>query len=133
MKKYLIPFFVMVCIAGISFAEEEVKLINMNPSTGIPKWEEFCEPGYANVKKTDRNDILNIFSFVKAERVKRNYWAGRRTAFENYLNYCQSLPSETEKSSCYSDLRKAENEKNVLYKEKRNFILYENNRERHRY
>ncbi len=91
-----------------------------------PKWTEFCEMGYENAVYKDSNDIFNIFSFVKSERVKKNYWAERRVSFEKYLKSCNSLNDDA-KSACYDKLRTIENEKNDLYKIKRNQLLYENN------
>ncbi len=91
-----------------------------------PKWTDFCEIGYENAVYKDSHDIFNIFSFVKSERVKKNYWAERRVSFENYLKSCNAL-DDSAKASCYSELRNIENQKNDLYRLKRRQLLYENN------
>ena len=69
---------------------EEVKLPEKSPEAVKPlvlppKWTDFCETGYENAVYTSRDDIFNVFTFVKAERVKKNYWAERRASFESYL------------------------------------------------
>ena len=46
-------------------ASEDVK-----PLVLPPKWSDFCETGYENAVYTNRNDIFNVFTFVKSERVK---------------------------------------------------------------
>ncbi len=92
-----------------------------------PKWEEFCETGYENVNSTEKKDIFDIFSFVKSERVKKNYWASRRESFDKYLKYCNTISNETEKGVCYSELRKIENEKNDEYKIQRKELIYQHN------
>ncbi len=91
-----------------------------------PKWTDFCEAGYENAVYKNNHDVFDIFSFVKSERVKRNYWAERRVSFEKYLKTCDSL-NETAKDSCYAKLVESENQKNDLYKIKRKELLYENN------
>lgn len=116
---------------------EEVKLPEkfpeaVKPLVLPPKWTDFCETGYENAVYTSRDDIFNVFTFVKAERVKKNYWAERRTSFESYLKSCNALADDASKSACYSELRKSEEQKNDLYKLKRKQLLYENNIELNR-
>ena len=96
-----------------------------------PQWSEFCEAGYENAVYKDSHDIFNIFSFVKSERVKKNYWAERRVSFEKYLKTCENLDSSA-KSACYAKLRDMETQKNDLYKIKSRQLLYENNVDIHR-
>ncbi len=96
-----------------------------------PKWTDFCESGYENAVYKDSHDVFNIFSFVKSERVKKNYWAERRVSFENYLKTCNALDDEA-KVTCYQELTKSEEQKNDLYKLKRKQLLYENNIELNR-
>lgn len=96
-----------------------------------PKWTDFCESGYENAVYKDSHDVFNIFSFVKSERVKKNYWAERRVSFENYLKTCNALDDEA-KVTCYRELTKSEEQKNDLYKLKRKQLLYENNIELNR-
>ncbi len=96
-----------------------------------PRWSEFCEAGYENAVYKDSHDVFNIFSFVKSERVKKNYWAERRVSFEKYLKTCEVLSSDA-KSACYANLRKIESQKNELYKIKSKQLLYENNVDIHR-
>ncbi|CDE44388.1 unknown [Clostridium sp. CAG:768] len=116
---------------------EEVKLPEKSPEVVKPlvlppKWTDFCETGYENAVYTSRDDIFNVFTFVKAERVKKNYWAERRASFESYLKSCNALADDASKSACYSELRKSEEQKNDLYKLKRKQLLYENNIELNR-
>lgn len=108
--------------------EVETKEPQKNVKTLIipPKWTDFCEIGYENAVYKDSRDIFNIFSFVKSERVKKNYWAERRVSFESYLKSCNALNDDA-KASCYDELRNMENQKNDLYKLKRKQLLYENN------
>lgn len=96
-----------------------------------PKWTDFCESGYENAVYRDSHDVFNIISFVKSERLKKNYWAERRVSFENYLKTCNALDDEA-KVTCYQELTKSENQKNDLYKIKRDQLLYEDNIEIHR-
>lgn len=96
-----------------------------------PQWSDFCEAGYENAVYKDSHDIFNIFSFVKSERVKKNYWAERRVSFEKYLKTCENLDSSA-KSACYANLRDMETQKNDLYKIKSRQLLYENNVDIHR-
>ena len=116
---------------------EKVKLPSNNaevvkPLVLPPKWADFCEAGYENAVYTSHDDIFNVFTFVKAERVKKNYWAERRESFENYLKSCNALADDASKSACYAELRKSEEQKNDLYKLKRKQLLYENNIELNR-
>ena len=117
--------------------EEEVKLPEKSPEEVKslvlpPKWSDFCETGYENAVYTSRDDIFNVFTFVKAERVKKNYWAERRASFESYLKSCNALNDDASKSVCYAELKKSEEQKNDLYKLKRKQLLYENNIELNR-
>ena len=96
-----------------------------------PRWSEFCEAGYENAVYKDSHDVFNIFSFVKSERVKKNYWAERRVSFEKYLKTCEVLSSDA-KSACYANLREIESQKNELYKIKSKQLLYDNNVDIHR-
>ena len=96
-----------------------------------PRWSEFCEAGYENAVYKDSHDVFNIFSFVKSERVKKNYWAERRVSFEKYLKTCEVLSSDA-KSACYANLREKKKKKNELYKIKSKQLLYENNVDIHR-
>lgn len=107
-------------------AQAEVKALVVPP-----KWTDFCEMGYENAVYKDSQDIFNIFSFVKSERVKKNYWAERRVSFESYLKSCNALDDEA-KATCYEALKKSEEQKNDLYKLKRKQLLYENNIELNR-
>ena len=95
-----------------------------------PEWKDFCEAGYENAVYKKSNDVFNYLSFVKAERAKKNYWAQRRESFEKYLKTCNELTDES-KYACYAQLTASENNKNELYKSKREFLLYETNIERH--
>ena len=97
-----------------------------------PKWTDFCETGYENAVYTNRDDIFNVFTFVKSERVKKNYWAERRASFESYLKSCNALIDDASKATCYAELKKSEEQKNDLYKLKRKQLLYENNIELNR-
>lgn len=101
-------------------------------SLNAPKWTDFCENGYENaVYEQDNNSMWNIFSFVKTEKVKQNYWAKRRKSFESYLKNCNEL-TDNAQDACYSELVKIENEKNNLYYTKRKQLLYENNIDIHK-
>lgn len=116
---------------------EEVKLPEKSPEAVRPlvlppKWSDFCETGYENAVYTNRNDIFNLFTFVKSERVKKNYWAERRASFESYLKSCNALTEDASKATCYAELKKSEEQKNDLYKLKRKQLLYENNIELNR-
>lgn len=127
----------MLTIASVqAFSDEEIILepAEETPEAKIiespaiaPKWEEFCETGYENVNETQKKDIFDIFSFVKSERAKKNYWAGRRESFNKYLKYCNSISDETDKGVCYTELRKIEMDKNDEYKHQRKELLYQHN------
>ncbi len=104
---------------------------NLNSVIIPPKWTDFCEMGYENAVYKDSHDVFDIFSFVKSERVKKNYWAERRVSFESYLKSCNAL-SDDAKATCYEELKKSEEQKNDLYKLKRKQLLYENNVDIHR-
>ena len=110
----------------IPVLSEDIQLINPQ-ATLPPKWADFCETGYENAVYKDRNDIFNVFTYVKSERAKTNYWAERRVSFEKYLKSCNSLSDKESQSTCYAELKKSETEKNDLYKLKRTQMLYENN------
>lgn len=109
----------------IPVCSEEVNLNNTQVDLP-PKWTDFCETGYENAVYKNKDDFFNIFNYVKTERTKTNYWAERRTSFEKYLKTCNALEGEAQ-ATCYTELRKSENEKNDLYKLKRDQLLYENN------
>ena len=88
---------------------EEVKLPEKSPEVVKPlvlppKWTDFCETGYENAVYTSRDDIFNVFTFVKAERVKKNYWAERRVEFEKDLAKCDEL-NGGQNNSCYTLLK----------------------------
>ena len=123
MKKFFILIILIFAIIPV-FAEE----IEQNKIETIvpPKWTDFCETGYENAVYKNKDDFFNIFNYVKTERTKTNYWAERRTSFEKYLKTCNALEGEAQ-AACYTELRKSENEKNDLYKLKRDQLLYENN------
>lgn len=110
---------------------EQLPAEKIKPVVLPPKWTDFCELGYENAVYKNSHDIFNIFSFVKSERVKKNYWAERRVSFESYLDSCNKLDDDT-KSTCYAELRNIENQKNDLYRIKRKQLLYENNIELNR-
>ena len=110
----------------IPVLSEDIQLINPQ-ATLPPKWTDFCETGYENAVYKDRNDIFNVFTYVKSERAKTNYWAERRVSFEKYLKSCNSLSDKESQATCYAELKKSETEKNDLYKLKRTQMLYENN------
>lgn len=116
---------------------EEVKVPvqstdEVKPLVLPPKWSDFCETGYENAVYNNRDDIFNVFTFVKSERVKKNYWAERRASFESYLKSCNALTEDASKATCYAELKKSEEQKNDLYKLKRKQLLYENNIELNR-
>lgn len=102
----LITFIMFAGILTPVFADEtlyeEAKSI-----VDAPKWTDFCEAGYEKAEVNRNRDVLNVFSFVKAERIKQTYWAERRESFEKRLNYCSGL-GEPERSECYTDLRTEE-------------------------
>lgn len=110
---------------------EQLPAEKIKPVLLPPKWTDFCELGYENAVYKNSHDIFNIFSFVKSERVKNNYWAERRVSFESYLDSCNKLDDDA-KSTCYVELRNIENQKNDLYRIKRKQLLYENNIELNR-
>lgn len=110
---------------------EQLPAEKIKPVVLSPKWTDFCELGYENAVYKNSHDIFNIFSFVKSERVKKNYWAERRVSFESYLDSCNKLDDDA-KSACYAELRNIENQKNDLYRIKRKQLLYENNIELNR-
>ncbi|CDE62002.1 unknown [Fusobacterium sp. CAG:439] len=110
---------------------EQLPAEKIKPVVLPPKWTDFCELGYENAVYKNSHDIFNIFSFVKSERVKKNYWAERRVSFESYLDSCNKLDDDA-KSACYAELRNIENQKNDLYRIKRKQLLYENNIELNR-
>lgn len=110
---------------------EQLPAEKIKPVVLPPKWTDFCELGYENAVYKNSHDIFNIFSFVKSERVKKNYWAERRVSFEGYLDSCNKLDDDA-KSACYAELRNIENQKNDLYRIKRKQLLYENNIELNR-
>ncbi len=128
-RTVLFLIFISIVLLPVCAEEQEQKpeIKIEAPLVTTPKWEEFCELGYENAKKTDRNDIFNIFSFVKAERIKKNYWADRRESFEKYLNTCNVLIDDMEKSACYIELRKIEKNKNEDYRKQRQQLVYPNN------
>lgn len=144
MFKKSIAAALLISIAFLSFAvipvcaeEEEIILeppAEVEPEKEViespaiaPKWEEFCETGYEKVESTERSDVFDIFSFVKSERAKKNYWAARRESFNKYLNYCNTITDETDKGVCYTELRKIETDKNDEYKHQRKELLYQHN------
>lgn len=110
---------------------EQLPAEKIKPVVLPPKWTDFCELGYENAVYKNSHDIFNIFSFVKSERVKKNYWAERRVSFESYLDSCNKLDDDA-KSACYAELRNIENQKNDLYRIKSKQLLYENNIELNR-
>lgn len=110
---------------------EQLPAEKIKPVVLPPKWTDFCELGYENAVYKNSHDIFNIFSFVKSERVKKNYWAERRVSFESYLDSCNKIDDDA-KSACYAELRNIENQKNDLYRIKRKQLLYENNIELNR-
>lgn len=123
-------FLSFALISSPVFAEEvmqENTNVIKSPVAIAPKWEEFCETGYEKVIATDKNDIFDVFSFVKSERAKKNYWAGRRESFNKYLTYCSGISDEDGKGSCYYELRKLETNKNDEYKRHRTQTFYQNN------
>ena len=128
MKKIFILIILIFAIIPV-FAEE----IEQNKIETIvpPKWTDFCETGYENAVYKNKDDIFNIFNYVKSERTKSNYWAERRVSFEKYLKSCNALDNEA-KDTCYTELKNSENQKNELYKLKRDQLLYQNNIQIHR-
>ena len=128
MKKFFILIILIYAIIPV-FAEE----IEQNKIEPIvpPKWTDFCETGYENAVYKNKDDIFNIFNYVKSERTKSNYWAERRVSFEKYLKSCNALDNEA-KDTCYTELKNSENQKNELYKLKRDQLLYQNNIQIHR-
>jgi len=110
-------FLILALLVSVVFAAE---------TSTAPKWTDFCEAGYENAVYKNTDDLWNIVSFVKTERIKKNYWAERRESFEKYLKTCEVLDSSA-KESCYTELTNAENEKNELYNIKRKQLLDENN------
>lgn len=128
MKKIFILIILIFAIIPV-FAEE----IEQNKIETIvpPKWTDFCETGYENAVYKNKDDIFNIFNYVKSERTKSNYWAERRVSFEKYLKSCNALDNEA-KDTCYTELKNSENQKNELYKLKRDQLLYQNNMQIHR-
>ncbi len=128
MKKFFILIILIFAIIPV-FAEE----IEQNKIETIvpPKWTDFCETGYENAVYKNKDDIFNIFNYVKSERTKSNYWAERRVSFEKYLKSCNALDNEA-KDTCYTELKNSENQKNELYKLKRDQLLYQNNIQIHR-
>lgn len=123
MYKFLL---IIICLfLGYSFVDaEEIKIIP--PLEKAPQWSDFCEVGYENAEYKETSDFLNIFSFVKAERVKKNYWAQRRESFNRFLKTCNEMDTSSQ-AVCFQELKQAENQKNTLYKQKRELILYESN------
>ena len=73
---------------------EQLPAEKIKPVVLPPKWTDFCELGYENAVYKNSHDIFNIFSFVKSERVKKNYWAERRVSFESYLDSCNKLDDD---------------------------------------
>ena len=128
MKKFFILIILIFAIIPV-FAEE----IEQNKIETIvpPKWTDFCETGYENAVYKNKDDIFNIFNYVKSERTKSNYWAERRVSFEKYLKSCNALDNEA-KDTCYTELKNSEHQKNELYKLKRDQLLYQNNIQIHR-
>ena len=90
-----------------------------------PKWEEFCEIGYENASKKEKENIFSIINFVNAQRIKNNYWAERRENFEKAINHCNSL-EENARNYCYEGVRKTETEKNEFYEQQRKDTNYKN-------
>lgn len=135
MKK-IILFSVMcsllLSVFAVAIVEDSLQTVE-NEKTNVlpPKWTDYCEIGYENAVYKNNHDVFDIFSFVKAERMKKNYWAERRVSFENYLKSCNKLEDDA-KASCYDELRNIENQKNELYRIKRKQLLYENNIELNR-
>ncbi|MFQ8626396.1 MAG: hypothetical protein ACLSA2_08020 [Candidatus Gastranaerophilaceae bacterium] len=62
----LITFIMFAGILTPVFADEtlyeEAKSI-----VDAPKWTDFCEAGYEKAEVNRNRDVLNVFSFVKAE------------------------------------------------------------------
>ena len=126
-----IPVFSDENIANIEPDKDEIMAEEIKPLVIPPKWTDFCETGYENAVHKDSHDLFNVFSFVKSERIKKNYWAERRVSFESYLKSCNALSDEA-KATCYAELTKSEEQKNDLYKLQRKQLLYENNVDIHR-
>jgi len=109
-------------------SEEIKEIINTTPAVSYanePKWEEFCEVGYENAIQKEKENIFSIINFVKAERVKNNYWAERRATFEKAVKHCNTL-EETSRNYCYAEVRKTETEKNEFYEQQRKDVNYKN-------
>lgn len=128
MKKFFI--FIILIFAIIPVFAEEIEQ-NKIETIVPPKWTDFCETGYENAVYKNKDDIFNVFNYVKSERTKSNYWAERRVSFEKYLKSCNALDNEA-KDTCYTELKNSENQKNELYKLKRDQLLYQNNIQIHR-
>ena len=110
MKKNLISLS-LVCLF-VGGANAEVIL--------APQWSEFCPVSYMNAKASKWN-------------TDSNYWHERRIQFENALEECKPYSNDDLKS-CYSQIRKAELNKNkawnakveVQNKEHAEYIEYRN-------
>ncbi|MFI3300042.1 MAG: hypothetical protein R3Y28_01355 [Candidatus Gastranaerophilales bacterium] len=110
---------------------EDARLIPKDPKA--PTWEEFCEDGYLHAEKDLDDNWSDIFSFVQAHKIKKNYWADRREHFEQYLASCNKMSDYNNRSTCYDHLRTQELNKNEHYSHERKKILYENNIKIHKY
>ena len=91
-----------------------------------PKWDEFCEAGYENSKINNKKNVLDIFSFVQAEKEKQNYWAERKAAFDKQIQYCKTKSGQ-ERDNCYIDVRAMEKDKNDMYERERKRLIYQHN------
>lgn len=122
----LLITFLLLTVSGAQVLADNLLYEEAKSIVDAPKWTDFCEVGYENAKINRNRDFLNVFSFVKSERIKQTYWAERRESFEKRLDYCSGL-TEPDRSGCYTDLRAEEKNNNDLYGQKRKQLLYENN------
>ncbi|CDE88847.1 TPA: hypothetical protein CPT81_01485 [Candidatus Gastranaerophilales bacterium HUM_20] len=122
----LLVTFLLLTVSGAQVVADNLLYAEAKSIVDAPKWTDFCEAGYENAKINRNRDFLNVFSFVKSERIKQTYWAERRESFEKRLKYCTSL-DEPDKSVCYTELRSEEKNNNDLYSQKRKELLYESN------
>lgn len=91
-----------------------------------PQWSEFCPLKYLCVEYIDYKQLkpsqkLGYFfkSFISSENIIKtnNYWVERRNDFETEINFCNEIPKNTDKVSCYIQVGKIQREENKSFYE----------------
>lgn len=120
MKK-IIALFIVFIISAPCFAQVQ------------PEWSEFCPKRYLNAKYRENNSHANrLFGGLLTCTIygapigipiliwnknvdNRNYWANRRTEFNNEIEGCNRMDNYDSKINCYASVRSIEYSKNQDY------------------